>query len=696
MERREFLNTVVAGVIAAQDPASGRMAVPVDNSAPLPKAHWLKNGLIQAEGSHEPYSFIVRRGGQRLDAFGEYDKLQSEEVIAELARQGVECFETHFYKGLGIEAEKEEMEQTKRAAEIAHRHGLKVSTYIQWNTMVYETFFAEQPAATNWIQRDNLGQPILLTYGYQQSFRYRPCFSCQEYLDYLKRVVKLAVEWVKADFIDFDNFDLNPEPDSCHCVHCVRGFRAYLANKYSPEVRKQRFGFENVSYINPPQWNVQNPPEKLEIVYDPAIQEWIAYRCEVMARALAQIATYAKSLNPEVAIEINPCGIDGTNRAWEAGIDHSRLLKWTDCVVTEESNKATYCADGRLVSKIRSYKLARAHNNILVPVPEDSFDLAESLAFNQTLSWLNGYPLSPEFVAYSEFYRKYREFYIGTEDSAALAVFRSHPSITYHNARCQLSAVLTEQALIQARVPFSLIFDEQLSGVSKYRTLVLPDSQCLSDLQLKQIRTFVSNGGGLILIGEAGFYDEWRRVRPQSGFQDLVTINRTVQAYQETVGVEHPAGGASVRGEYGKGRVVYVPEMEFDGPLPPSEKYFPIDNRFWKLPKNWRQLLDAVRWASGGELALEIDGPPYLIANIVSRSSDNMQALHLLNYNYKSRSSAESIPVTWRLPKAKRSLSARLLRPGREPENLVLSDIGGSRIHFVVPSVDTYAVVVVS
>jgi hypothetical protein len=223
MERREFLNTVVAGVIAAQDPASGKMAVPVDNSAPLPKAHWLKNGLIQAEGSHEPYSFIVRRGGQRLDAFREYDKLQSEEVIAELARQGVECFETHFYKGLGIEAEKKEMEETKRAAEIAHRHGLKVSTYIQWNTMVYETFFAEQPAATNWIQRDNLGQPILLTYGYQQSFRYRPCFSCQEYLDYLKRVVKLAVEWVKADFIDFDNFDLNPEPDSCHCVNCVRG-----------------------------------------------------------------------------------------------------------------------------------------------------------------------------------------------------------------------------------------------------------------------------------------------------------------------------------------------------------------------------------------------------------------------------------------------------------------------------------------
>jgi len=160
--------------------------------------------------------------------------------------------------------------------------------------------------------------------------------------------------------------------------------------------------------------------------------------------------------------------------------------------------------------------------------------------------------------------------------------------------------------------------------------------------------------------------------------------------------VEHPAGGASVRSEFGSGRVVYVPEMEFDGPLPPSERYFPIDNRFWKLPKNWRQLLDAVRWAARDELPLEIEGPPYLIANIVSISSGNMQVLHLLNYNYKNRSPVESIPVTWQLPKSKAQLSARLLRPGREPESLTLSAIGGSRIHFVVPSVESYAVVVVS
>ena len=153
--------------------------------------------------------------------------------------------------------------------------------------MMYETFFAEEPRAKDWIQRDVSGLPILLVYGYQQSYRYRPCFTHQEYLDYLKQIVRYAVEEVKTDFIHFDNFDLNAEPDSCHCPACVEGFRAFLRAKYTPEKRRERFGFENVDYVNPPQWNRQNPPEKMAIIFDPAIQEWIDFRCQVMADALA-------------------------------------------------------------------------------------------------------------------------------------------------------------------------------------------------------------------------------------------------------------------------------------------------------------------------------------------------------------------------------------------------------------------------
>ena len=195
--------------------------------AELPRAKWLANGIIDAGGSHEPLIFLRRVGGNSPNLRPAYEHAQSEEVIRALKAQGVEVFHTHLYKGFGMKAEKVEMEDARRAAATAHRYGLKVDSYIQWNTLAYETFFAEEPRAKDWVQRDASGQPILLTYGFEQAWRYRPCFSNPEYLAWLKQVVRYAVEEVKTDFIHFDNFDLNPEPDSCHCGYCTRGFRAH-------------------------------------------------------------------------------------------------------------------------------------------------------------------------------------------------------------------------------------------------------------------------------------------------------------------------------------------------------------------------------------------------------------------------------------------------------------------------------------
>src|SRR6185437_12036388 len=108
--------------------------------------------------------------------------------------------------------------------------------------------------------------------------------------------------------------------------------------------------------------------------------------------------------------------------------------------------------------------------------------------------------------------RKNRDLYVGTNDVASVAVFRSHSSITYHNSRAGLSAILVEQALIQAKIPFHAIFDEQLSRLSPStcKVIILPDSECLSDEQIAWIRKFVDAGGGLIVTEQAGLYDTWR------------------------------------------------------------------------------------------------------------------------------------------------------------------------------------------
>ena len=664
-------------------------------AAEFPGAKWLENGLIDAGGSHEPLTFMVRAGGESADARQRYEHAQSEEVIRHLKDQGVEVFHTHLYKGFGMAAEKAEMEDARRTAAIAHRHGLKVDSYVQWNTLAYETFFAEEPRAKDWVQRDAAGQPILLTYGFEQSWRYRPCFTNPNYLEYLKRVVRYAVEEVKTDFIHFDNFDLNPEPDSCHCDYCTRGFREFLKAKYAPAVRRERFGFENLDYVNPPLWNLQNPPQKMEAIRDPVIQEWIAFRCHVMSEALRQMAEYARSLNPEVAIEVNPHGITGGNRAWEAGLDHTQFLKWTDAFWTEEPNEPGLEEDGRLITRIRSYKLARAFRNILLAyVAGDKVALAECLAFDQTIGYVGEDPLQSETLRFLRFYREHRDLYKATEDDATVAVLRSYPSITYHNARAQLGAILVEQALIQSQIPFRLIFDEHLANLSRYKVLILPDSQCLSDTQLAAIRSFVNKGGGVVALGQAGLYDEWLRPRRIPGLSELLPSQKPGEAFGEEARWKGLMG-ETVRTEYGQGRAAYVPGAEFDGPLPAMPPYFEINNRFWKKPKNTQQIADAVRWAARDALPVRISGPDYLVANLVSKPREKRWLLHLVNYNATRVPIVSGVDVTLKA-QGDGKPTVTLLSPDESGQQTLPAQVDSSGIHFRIPAVKTYSIVAIT
>jgi hypothetical protein len=689
MKRREFLELASAS-LAALSTAHGAPTA----GGTVPRAHWIDNGIIDAGGTHEDYLFVVRRGGERLDARKSYERDQSEETIRGLKDAGVEVFHTHLYKGFGMAAEMPEMQDTVRAAAFAHSLGMKVDTYIQWNTMMYETFFAEVPRAKDWVQRDAAGRPIMLTYGFQQSFRYRPCFKNQEYLDYLKKIVRFSIVEAKTDFIHFDNFDLNAEPDSCHCPWCVRGFRDHLRSKYTPEARRERFGFSNIDYVNPPEWNSSNQPTKMQIIFDPAIQEWIDFRCQLMADALHQMASYAKSLNKEVVIEVNPHGITGGNRAWEAGLDHARFLPLTQVFWTEEPNVPGVQSDGRVVTKIRSYKLARTFNNVLFTYTDrDDLAIAECLAFNQTIGFGGIYPLSGIMRKHIDFYRAHRELFHQTRDLADVAVLRSYASITYNQPRCQLSAILAEQALIEGATPFHIIFDQHLESLSPYKVLVLPDSECLSDAQIAAIRRFVESGGGLVVIGTSGLYDQWRRARVTPGLEGLVDVRPTARAYEEHA-QRHPDEGHEMRKQVGGGRVFYLPALQFDGALPEFGAYFKVDNRYWKKPANARQFLEGISWARNATPAVHVDGPKHVIANAVEQASNRMTAVHLVNYGHDGP--AQRINIACRKPRGAETASVRLYGPELPAPVELSASLRDDAATFIVPEVKVYAIAAVT
>jgi hypothetical protein len=700
MNRRDFMGTVVGGIAMAGLGARTAYGLGVDTTerAATPEGAWINNGLIDAGGSHEPYLFTVRCGGQSLNAREIYEHAQSEEVLRKLKEQGVEVFHTHLYKGFGMVAEKQEMEDTVRTAAIVHRLGMKIDTYVQWDSMMYETLFTEEPRAQGWVQCDPFGQPVMLEYGYQQSFRYLPCFSNQEFLDYLKKVVRYAVTEVKTDFIHFDNFTLSSEPNSCHCAACKAGFRKYLRTKYSAEARKSRFGFENVDYVNPPLWNGANPPEKLEIISDPVFQEWIGYRCQTMADALSQMASLIRSLNPEVAIEINYGGIAGDNSPWIGGTDHASLLVHTQVFWDESDRKPEFLPDGTMITAIRTYKMARTYRNIVLTyISVSEVAIAECLAFNQTIGFAGESPLSPDIVKYISFYRRQRDLYVGAEDLAPVAVFRSYPSITYHNAGAGLSAILFEQSLIQARVPFRLIFDEHLAELSPAtcKVLVLPNSECLSDEQLAMIRRYVEAGGGLVATEQAGLHDAWRRMRVEPGLKGLAEGQASAAGVFKRNDAKPELTGYS-RKEYGRGRAVYIPAIEFDGPRPPDQPYFALGPEFWRRPKNWKDLVDAVSWAGGNELPVQVSGPEFLGMNLLEQSEKRRRIIHLVNYNAKQKPSIESIAIRCATPDGKPATAVRFYSPDLENGKALDFHLQGSEAVFTVPALHAYGVAAVS
>jgi hypothetical protein len=272
-------------------------------------------------------------------------------------------------------------------------------------------------------------------------------------------------------------------------------------------------------------------------------------------------------------------------------------------------------------------------------------------------------------------------------------VLRSYASIAYNQPRCQLSAVLAEQALIEAAVPFHLIFDKHLEDLAAYRVVVLPDSECLSDSQIMAIRRFVEGGGGLVIVGASGLYDQWRRARVTPGLAGLVDGQPTAHAYEETV-QRHSEEGKELRKEVGRGKVFYLPSFRFNGPLPEFGAYFKVDNRFWRSPANARQFVDGISWARNGEPTAHVEGPNYLIANAVEQPSKRFTAVHLVNYNFHE-GPVQNVLVSCRNSKSPRAASVRLYSPDFAGNRELEVTTRGSATAFSVPQVKNYVIAAV-
>ena len=637
--------------------------------------------------THEPLEFLLRRGDHFDDEPARYAHMYDPENFKRMAAAGVRSARLYFYKGFGLEYERPNMERDIRAAAELHRLGIKVSLYMA-GTMFTETLYHEKPDARYWEQRDQNGQWI--PYGIQ-TYRHYACPNEPAYREYLKQILKIGVMEVRADEIAFDNLMLQPEPKSCRCARCLKAFHEFLHRRYATkEAAYRRFGIADTDWIRPNEWESPEQAASLTALNDPVLQEWVRFRCESLANYTNDLAAYVKSLNSNVAVHCNIKGVYSFNRYWTNAVYQPLFAGHVDVISFDTGgyDARLDARSGALVSQIRSYKMARVIKSSCDESLVGELRPAVHMAFGYQ-NEVAGYPGAPWypgagnlFTPILEFFREYNDrFFRGTQNVADVAILRNWPSMAYSISAAYVPATLMEQVLIQHRIPFDLLFEEQIDRIPKYAAVILAGQECVSNAQAETLLGYVRNGGTLVVAGNTALYNEWRerrRTNPllparREGKGRIIHIAQIVRAGKTTraeAGDQDPEPGATLRR---------------------GERLSPSD---WVLPVNHEDIHRAILEGLPNGPSITVDAPLTTIAELVIRPSTRETIAHVINFDTQHPLPAFHVSVRKQLPGPVKSVN--YYSPDQNDPSLVKFEESGNTVRLASPATRLYGMLVIA
>ncbi len=149
------------------------------------------------------------------------------------------------------------------------------------------------------------------------------------------------------------------------------------------------------------------------------------------------MSQYARSLRKDMLVECNP---GGPGVRMKPPVDHGRLLTGGEAFWDEDA--AQGFRDGTLRSRIRTYKMARAMNNITFAYTTTPLQAAEAMAFNLDclgcICWFEygklaampgvTNPVSTDLAPFVRFYHDRHELFRDATVVADVAILRSFAS----------------------------------------------------------------------------------------------------------------------------------------------------------------------------------------------------------------------------------------------------------------------------
>ena len=605
-----------------------------------------------------------------------YDRLHSEDLVRLMSEQGINLAVTHFFKGFGLKHEHAQQQRTAELARIAHTHGIRVLGYCQGNSLYYETLLAEEPKAADWAQRDANGRPVLWGNKY---YRWSPCIHSTAFRAYLKRAIRAALKDAQLDGINFDNTYSGP----CYCERCEKDFREWLTRRYPQPL--DLFGIGTFAHVCQPPG-----PSSNARIEDALMRAWVRWRCESLDDFMRDITSYARSLRADAILMSNPSHPVAPGGPLRRSVWPVWVGRHLNLMIAENSASPEKVGDA-LITQIRAYKQGRAVGYRTVSTTwagalnrEASGEA--SLALPQTASVVQlqvaeaaangGVPganwatrplgsgngmridradLREALRSYLGFVRKHENLILSAKPVRDVAVLHTFPSLAFDAQYAWDRLAAAEEILIRGGYSWEVVFDDQLQRLDGFSVLVLSGQSYLTDRACDAIKSFVDRGGGIVILGENGKYDDEGRSLEKNRL-DILQGSRVIRL-----------DFTPARNDSAKGHAICV-----------------------KLPTNWKKVAEAIEQAANGRLSAHQRSSTE-VALSASLMNDGRLVVHLVNY----AAPQQSPPLQVELGEAmKDRRAARLLTPAASELKLPLRR-DGNRLLLEVPPLDAYGIVVV-
>lgn len=451
-----------------------------------------------------------------------------ERRLDEIRAAGYNWIWASYQLGYAIEDEARQRAQVRRLIQLAHARDMQVTAYFSLTSVFTTSAFMGNPESKDWIQEQADGTPVAYS---GIPVRLMACVNKRGRIDYLKKIVRLAVE-DGADDIFWDSIF-----NRCYCSYCEKGFSSYsqrvmgqshpIPRRTKPSNEKTVGIEENFDFLGLTESSIEGL--------------FAEYNHYAAAQAIADLDRYAKSLNPDILVSAN------SHRF--RYVDQVADLTWCE----DSNNKgARIDEQGKLTTPIGIYTWARATAEGKEPAqltvaPYEYWQLqnpeyykltvAEAASFQANFVMLAGYAFAVRFddgdvvakrawggiSAGLNFIERNPQLFEDAYPVADVGLYYSHTTRISSVAGSRGGAdqwQAVAQAFYLAGIPVRLITDEMVvrNGakdlLSQAKMIVLVGMSSLSDEELVALKEYVRLGGRLMATADSGLYTSfWTKRR---------------------------------------------------------------------------------------------------------------------------------------------------------------------------------------